>query len=382
MKKNFVIQFLCLLFAITGCAGKKYFSAPEKTRSNFSMVWSKALDPEYDAGNLPISFGGPTVHQGIVYMGNQSGRMEAYDIADGRELWRVDEKQVLGAAGLIYKDQIIYGSYEGRVFSRHYLTGKLKYELDVGGSVESAPVAHQERLFIHLRNHQLVCLDAETGKIFWSYKRSVAFSTTIQSVSRPLGIDNKIIVGFADGYVAALGIEDGSVLWEKQLAQGSKFVDVDARPVLFGDKVYIGPVAGSFYALRAETGQIERTFDFTIARPPVILKAEQKFFKNAVNNEILLAGTVEGELVQIMASGEVGKKIKLSKYGISSIVPWKGFLAVATLDGRVHLMTTDELKKVDEFFTGSPFSSVFSPLLVEDETLIVFSSRNRLYVFR
>ena len=53
-----------------------------------------------------------------------------------------------------------------------------------------------------------------------------------------------------------------------------------------------------------------------------------------------------------------------------------------TSDGKVMLLDPETFEIIDTFFLGSKFSAVFSTLQVDDGKLAVFSSRNRLYVFR
>src|SRR5690606_9929908 len=116
---------------------------------------------------------------------------------------------------------------EGRVFARHYLTGQLKYAVDLGASVETEGAVYKGRILFQLRNHQIFALDALTGKILWGHKRSVPFMTTLQRASTPAFVDNKVIVGMADGVVVALSLDDGSLLWERKIGTAAKFVDVD-----------------------------------------------------------------------------------------------------------------------------------------------------------
>ena len=97
----------------------------------------------------------------------------------GRVLWQQKENTELGGPAEFFKDHVAYGGLNGRLFVRHYLTGQLKYAIDLAAPIESAPVFHNYRLFIYLRGHQIVHLDAETGKVIWAYKRAVPVTTTL-----------------------------------------------------------------------------------------------------------------------------------------------------------------------------------------------------------
>jgi outer membrane protein assembly factor BamB len=365
---KFFVSFVCLLFLITSC-GSIEFSAPQKKSDFFRLAWVKNLDPEYVSGNLPIGFGAPRIFKDMVFMGSLQGNMGAYDLESGRILWSHDEKTPLGGAVEFFNDHIAYGGLNGRLFVRHYLTGKLKYAIDLGAPIESAPHFQNDRMLIYLRGHQLVNLDAETGKILWVYKRAVPVTTTLQRTTKPLILGDKIIVGFADGFVGALSEQEGLLLWETKIVEQAKFVDVDLNPILAGGVVVTGSPSGDLKALNPESGAISKSFHFNVQAHPV-LKGEQ-----------LILGTVEGEVILLSLSGEVLKRTKISDQPVSAVSWWKNNLIAASFDGKLRSIDPLSLKVIDEFALGHEYSAVFSDLVVNDDYLAVYSSRNRLYLF-
>lgn len=363
---------LTLILFVGACSGLKKI-APKGVKEeskHFKVAWSRNLDPDYETGNLPIGLSSPYIYSNVLYIGDLKGNMTAHNLEDGHELWIKNDKDELGSIAGIYKDLLIYGSYNGRVIARHYLTGEMKYAVDLGSPVESRPVVYRDRLFYQVRNHQIFSLDAITGKILWSYRRSVPFTTTLQRVSDVLPVDNKLIVGFADGDLVALSLEDGNLLWERKLATGVKFIDVDATPVLFNGKLYTGSVAGNLSVINPDTGALERSYDYNISRSPLVV------------NGNLMVGTLQGSLYVLDATGNLIREKKLSKVGISSMVEWKGGVAVGTLGGKIFYLDKNNLEVLETYHLGSAFSSVMGEFSVVGDYLGVLSSRNRLYVFR
>ncbi|HXH29586.1 MAG TPA: PQQ-binding-like beta-propeller repeat protein [Bacteriovoracaceae bacterium] len=363
------LTLLCL-FLVTAACGQFRPRAPEKTTNFFNVSWSKNLDPSYVSGNLPIGFGAPRIFNDIVYMGSLSGTMSAYDLENGRQLWSVQDKTELGAPVEFFKDHIAYGGQNGRLFVRHYLSGKLKYAIDLSAPIESAPYFFNDRLIIYLRGHQIVHLDAETGKILWAYKRAVPVTTTLQRTTKPLVIGNKIIVGFADGFLGALSMDEGLLLWETKIVENSKFIDVDLNPLLVGGVVISGSPSGDLTAINPDNGAISRSYGVSAMAHPV-LKGEQ-----------LILGTNEGEVILMSISGEILKKVKISTQPVSAVTWWKEHLVAASFDGMIRAIDPLTLKIVGEFALGYEYSSVFSDLVVQENHLALYSSRNRLYVFQ
>ena len=300
--------------------------------------------------------------------------MIAYELDTGRKIWKSNDRGPFHSGSVAYKDNIIYGNGHGRIFSRHQITGKLKYSVDLGASVESRGVVYKGRIFFHLRNHQIFSLDVETGKILWAYKRSVPFITTLQRVSTPVIKNEKMFVGFADGTVCAFSIEDGILLWEKKIISGSKFIDVDLSPLFFRDKLYIGSHSGGLVVLNPVNGSILQRLDYKVSRTPLIEK--DKF----------LFGTTSGELILMDALFRPVMRKKISEAGISSISRWKKGYVVSTLKGEVFQVIPKfdlmEFETVDRFDLGHSSSAVFGQTCAAGDLLAVFSSRNRLYVFK
>lgn len=366
--KFFAPLFLAIL--VSACSHLDKIDKPSQKVSFFTMSWAKNLDPEYVSGNLPIGVGAPRIFDDILYQGTLSGQMLAMDAETGRVLWKKDEKAALGAPVARFGESVAYGSETGRLFVRHYLTGELKYAIDLSSPIESAPVFTSGRLLIYLRGHQIVSLDAETGKVLWSYKRAVPVTTTLQRTTKPLVLDQKVILGFADGFIGALSLQDGSVLWETKIVDNAKFVDVDLNPVLAGSMIVTGSPSGELMGVNPQTGAVAMNFGVSVMSHPY-LKGQQ-----------ILVGTNDGDIVLLSLAGEKLKTIKISKQPVSAVTWWKDHIVAASFDGKLRAIDPLTSKIVDTFAMGYSYSSVFSDLITTEDYLTIYSSRNHLYVFR
>jgi len=361
--------FLFILSFLVGC-GTFAPKPPAKEVTFFKNIWAKNLDGEHQSGNLPIGLGAPRIFNDIVYMGSHSGSMSAYDVETGRVLWSMDEKTPLGGPVEFFQDHVAYGGLNGRLFVRHYLSGALKFAIDLAAPIENAPVFHNGHLFIYLRGHQIVHMDAETGKIIWVYKRAVPVTTTLQRVTKPLVIGNKVIVGFADGFIGALSIDEGLLVWETKLVDNSKFVDVDLNPILAGGMIISGSPSGELKAINPENGAVSRTYGVSVMAHPV-LKGEQ-----------LILGTNDGDVVVMNLNGDILKKVHASDQSISALTWWKDMLIAASFDGKIQAIDPLTMKIMDQFNLGYDYSAIFSDIVTTDDFMALYSSRNRLYLFQ
>ncbi len=352
-----------------GCSSIK---APPRNISPTILSWIKNYETKYQTGNLPISLNSPVIHEGVLLVGASGGSMNAYDATTGRNFWSVNDgnKVVYSSAPIVHNDHVIYGTTTGRVFSRQYVTGVLKFDVDLGASVDGTPAVSQNKLFFHLRNHKILCLDAETGKVLWAYGRAVSQTTTIQRTSTPLIKDNTLYVGFGDGYLVALSVDEGLILWERKLTNDLKFVDADPSPIIYNNLLYANSLSGALSILNPKTGEILRQVDVTPSRTPIF--KDQKMY----------VPTVDGNVVILDENLQILNRANFSERGISSLNFYKNHLALTTVDGKFLLLDPISLEKKFEFKMGHSYSGVFGDLAIEENTLAFLSSRNRLYVFR
>lgn len=366
----YIKKIICIIGSILIVSSCSQFQPDGRVGTNFSPIWSKNLDPLYDSGNLPIALQSPLIFEGLVYVGDNAGYFSAYELENGRMVWREKENTTYHAGAVGYKDQVIYGSVQGLVTSRQYLTGKIKYSVDLGASIETSGTVYQGRIFFQLRNHQVFALDLETGKILWAYKRSISNLTTLQRASKPIVYKDKVIVGFADGSLAALSLDEGVLLYETKLANAAKFLDIDMTAFVYNDFLYAGGVGSSMAVIDPKNGKILRRSDFIASTSPI-----------AIDNQLVF-GTPSGEIILTDKNLNIDKRMKVANNIISSIVIYNKLLAVGTTDGAISLVDQKTLKTVNHFSFGHAYSAVFGDLASIDNYLAVLSSRNRLFVFK
>lgn len=367
----FTILFSCLAKASqSGWPEKLFAPRTHAVSSAFSRaMWIKNIDPNYDSGNLPIAVHSPLVYQDMVFLGKNDGSLEAYELSNGRSIWKVKGLGTYHAGPGIFEDLVIYGTTDGRVYARQWASGELSYEIDLGSPVESAPTIFNGRAIFHLRNHKIVSLDAKTGKILWAYQRSVPFLNTLQGVSVPLVYENKIFVGMADGNIVALSLDDGTALWERKIVTSAKFVDVDMTPVVVNNSLVISGKSGPIHFLNPSNGQIIRTVESNCSRPPLHL------------NGFYYVGTQEGQLQKYDSDWQKKGELILSRGAITSMKLWNGKLVIGDTKGSLFLVNGEGMSLVESRELGHDFSALFGDFEVSGPYLLALSSRNRLYAF-
>ena len=141
-------------------------------------------------------------------------------------------------------------------------------------------------------------------------------------------------------------------------------------PVEFGPYIVAGSAAGPMRFINPANGVIEKTIELNQAHTPLVLDDE------------IIVGSQGGSIYKVNQYGKVVTSRKISDDAISSIVKWKNGYAVTIMGGTIFHISAEDLQVLNTFELGSDQSAVFGKAVRGDSTLSVYSSRNRLYLFR
>jgi len=116
------------------------------------------------------------------------------------------------------------------------------------------PIVYQGVMYV-TTTWTTIALDPTTCQAKWRHTWKPKGKEANSSIkNRGVGIkDGKLVRGTQDGYLFALDMETGKVLWEVQAANAEKYEALSIMPLLFEDLVIIGP-AGSEYGIKGWIG--------------------------------------------------------------------------------------------------------------------------------
>lgn len=166
-------------------------------------LWS--VDPENDALRYWAS---PTVHDGVVYLGDGDERLRAFDAATGELVWERtfddDVFEGIYAAPRVGLRGLAVGTAGGTVYTLDPATGETVWRTSVFGRIEST-LAFDPPLFYAVTNGGDVYTFGNGGRGYW-HVALPGLSSTV-----PAAADGRCYVGCHDGKVYALA--DGAVEW-------------------------------------------------------------------------------------------------------------------------------------------------------------------------
>lgn len=189
------------------------------------------------------------------------GEVNSYDAKTGKRQWRVDldvpvTTGVGGGEGLI-----LVGTKDGQVLALDQSNGTLLWKVKLTSEVLAPPKASQGIVVASTSDGRMTGLSTTDGQVLWNYQRAVPL-LSLRGASAPILVDDKVIAGYANGKLVALSIIDGKVIWEKSVAiprgrtELDRLVDIDADPVVVDNTVYVVAYHGRVAALSLDDGTI------------------------------------------------------------------------------------------------------------------------------
>jgi outer membrane protein assembly factor BamB len=203
----------------------------------------------------------PVLAGGRIYVASNDGRVQAVEAESGRTLWRQRiEDSITGGVG--YGSNIVLvGSENSRVTAMSAETGEVLWEATVTSEVLSAPATNGRVVVVQSVDDKLTGLNAATGEQLWLYE-STAPDLSVRGTSAPRIVDNFVLAAFANGTVASVALDNGTLRWEERVAvpTGSseldRLVDIDGDLELNTDGVLLVPTyQGYLAAIDVVTGQ-------------------------------------------------------------------------------------------------------------------------------
>ncbi len=118
--------------------------------------------------------------------------------------------------------------------------------------LESSPVVVNGIMFVTGSPHGVTALDAATGKPLWKFARPVPSDLPLCCGSTNRGVailGHTVFVATLDAHLVALDARNGTVLWDRTIAEPSQGYAMTGAPLVANDRVVIG-VAGSEFGAR------------------------------------------------------------------------------------------------------------------------------------
>jgi outer membrane protein assembly factor BamB len=134
----------------------------------------------------------------------------------------------------------------------------LLWKVNLKNPIVSKPTVQMDRLLVRSSDDVLYVFNASTGEALWQFRQSdTKDSVRLSRLPSPLVLDKQeVIVGFGDGYLVSLSLEDGKPNWQMRLNEAKRFTDIAATPVYDNGILFVSAYDGFLYAIQKSDQKI------------------------------------------------------------------------------------------------------------------------------
>ena len=341
--KNAAVLALAVL--AVGCSSNSKKELPPAELPDFTEEvslnkgWSRSIgDGQGETYNLLV----PAVDGDTIYASDVNGEVMALNRFNGDVIWKQDlELPVSGAVGVGY-GLVMVGTLKGEIVALDATNGEERWRARVNGEVLAPPANNGDVVVVQTQNDTLLGFDAATGNQLWIYENTPAV-LTLRGTGAPIVTNNLAVAGLSTGKVLALDIRRGIPVWEQRVAvpQGrselDRVVDIDGGLLLSGGTLYVATYQGRVAALDLESGRV------LWQRDASSYAGVAQGFGNVYVS--LANGTVEG--VDERSASALWSNDTLARRQLSAPEVFSSYVAVGDFEGYLHL-----LSQVDGHFVG------------------------------
>ena len=296
-----------------------------------SKVWSETIGVGYDEQFVNLV---PVADDGRLYVADRKGRVVALDAATGKEVWSVKTEAALSAGPAVDSGLVLVGSSDAELIALDSADGSLRWKVEVSSEVLSRPGIDIDRVIVQTADGSIAGLDAENGQQVWVNDRTVPV-LTLRGTSTPAVHHGVVIAGFSNGKLIALSAEKGFIAWEKSIAvpQGrselERIVDIDGSPVVVGGAVYVTTYQGRVARLEIKDGEVvwERDMSSSVG---LGVDFSQVYVTDDSSHVWALSRNT---------GASAWKQGALANRGLTAPEPFNDYVAVADIEGYVHVLS-------------------------------------------
>jgi outer membrane protein assembly factor BamB len=238
-----------------------YFACDQGNETFFALnlftgdlLWKKKL------GDISSS---PQIYQDKIFIGSDSGFLLAFNRESGDKIWEFKTEDAIISTPACSENIVCFGSGDNNLYALDKDNGELKWKFKAGGSIYSSPAIKVEdsplrsepsgsktnggddKVFFSSVDGYLYALKIEDGSLIWKFK------TAGDIYSSPAVAESLVYIGSNDYFMYAVDQATGQLRWKFETG-GS----IHSSPIAVGDKLFFGSYDGNFYALDRFSGKL------------------------------------------------------------------------------------------------------------------------------
>jgi outer membrane protein assembly factor BamB len=318
----------------------------------------------------------PSVLGERVFVADRGGAVEAYELDTGKELWSTKTRSALSAGPGVGENLVVVGSSNADLIALAAGSGEELWRTSVSSEVLAVPQIYRGVVVVQTVDGHLAGLDAATGERLWIQSRTVPV-LTLRGTSTPIIEGGAVIAGFANGKMVALDALSGRPLWEAVVAvptgrsELQRMVDLDADAVVRDGVLYVASFQGQMAAVGLRDGRLLWQRDMSAYAG--IAVDDRQVYVSDENSEVWALDRSSG--------ASLWKQSELRRRALTGPTVVGGYVAVGDFEGYVHLLSS-----LDGSIVGRErvdrAGILAAPEAIGDDQLLVLGAGGKLNLYR
>lgn len=317
----------------------------------------------------------PAVVDGVLYVADRKGRVEALDADTGKQRWTTRLKLAVSAGPGVGNGLVLLGTSEARVIALDATDGAQRWTASVSSEVLAVPHLDLDRVIVQTADGTITGLDAKDGHQVWVSDRTVPV-LTLRGTSTPVVDHGLVLAGFSTGKLVAFSSDKGFVVWERAIAlpkgrsELERIVDIDGNPVVAGSSVFVVTYQGRIARLNIQSGNVEWARDMS-SSVGLDVDYSQVYVTDDKSDVWALSRST---------GASEWKQDALAHRGLTAPVVFGDYVVVADAEGYVHL-----LSRLDGHVAGRievDGNGIRTRPLVVNDVLYIYGNSGKLAAYR
>jgi len=268
--KRALIPLLLLgaVLLLQGCSWVRGWGDPEpgdpaplvefESSLKVKQIWSTGIGDGMGKQGLSM---GPVFSNGLLYAADYEGRLVAVDAESGRKVWELDTEQTFSGGPGLDNERLLMGTIDGRVIAYDRNGGAELWNAQVSSEVLAPPASGDGIVIVRCIDGRVFGLDAVNGRRLWIYDHSVPL-LTLRGNADVLVRGGIAFVGYDDGSVVSLRMNDGTVAWDQTIVSPEgrteleRLSDIGQHMVLVASDLIVSSYKSRVVSLAADSGRL------------------------------------------------------------------------------------------------------------------------------
>ena len=203
----------------------------------------------------------PLYVDGTIYAADSEGRLSAVNAENGKKIWDIKTKQPFSGGPSVGESLLVMGTLDGTVLAFDAANGSERWSARVSSEVLAVPGVTENVVVVRSIDGRVFGLDASTDARLWIHDHSVPL-LTLRGNTNILMRGSTVYVGYADGSVTALNLDDGSQIWSESVVSPEgrteleRLADVGIQMVIVASDLIVSSYKNRVASLAADSGRL------------------------------------------------------------------------------------------------------------------------------